>query len=317
MNYLLHIIVIVVVVAFVITADAYDDDKDDIRECVQLWNQKVSNYERRRSIRREAEAIEITNTKNLWDPWEPEWNCDTEERMGIPAWGDGPKFMCHPKVALTHSPCLIYSFGSNGKIQFESSIHKMNPECEIHVFDPTDTPDVSSVVSTVGSFHLWGLSDKEAPFSLGKVMSLTQIMEELGHSGRRLDVLKVDVEGAEWDSFNNHIWKRCAEGKLSISQLQIELHVKGVMTGKRTVPKRFFDGADKCGLMIFHKERNGWGCGGFRCLEYAFIHRDAALEAFIDSHCPSVGKQVMNEILHHTETLRHKLQDLRSRPHTI
>lgn len=260
---------------------------------MNLWNRKVSDYQRHMRIRRRAETEKLSNVRNVWDPWEPEWNCEIEERMGEPAWGDGAKFMCNPQRSLQTSSCLVYSFGSNGKIQFERAVKALNPSCEIHVFDPTDSPSVSAVVSSVGQFHLLGLGSESKKFSLGRVEPLADIMRQLGHSGRRLTVLKVDVEGAEWDSFSKHIWELCSSGQLRIGQLQIELHLRGDDRSKQRV---FFNGADSCGLMIFHKERNSWGCGGFRCVEYALVHRDTALAAFIDSHCPSVAEQVVDRI---------------------
>jgi N6-adenosine-specific RNA methylase IME4 len=36
----------------------------------------------------------------------------------------------------------------------------------------------------------------------------------------------------------------------------------------------FFEAADKAKMRIFHKERNGWGCMGQRCIEYSFISED-------------------------------------------
>lgn len=274
-------------------------------ECTELWKLKMSSYERRVQLRKQAEAVRPMNSKAIWDPWEPEWNCDIEERVGEPNWGDGPKFMCNPHCTLAEPDCLVYSFGSNGKIQFERGVKAINPDCEVHVFDPTDPPSKSSVVSAVGTFHQWGLGDVEKKFSLGKVMPLASIMELLGHTGRRLTVLKVDVEGAEWNSFKNHIWELCRSGQLSIGQIQIELHMKG---SDRSNPKSFFDGADSCGFMIFHKERNGWGCAGFRCLEYALIHKDTALTAFVDSHCPSSARSVVTAVnggLLHSHTHHH------------
>lgn len=48
-------------------------------------------------------------------------------------------------------------------------------------------------------------------------------MQQLGHVGRRIDILKVDIEWSEWDSFNTLF----AEGFPEIGQIQIELHWRG------------------------------------------------------------------------------------------
>ena len=32
----------------------------------------------------------------------------------------------------------------------------------------------------------------------------------------------------------------------------------------------FFEACELAGLRMYHKERNGWGCGGNRCIEVRF-----------------------------------------------
>ena len=39
-------------------------------------------------------------------------------------------------------------------------------------------------------------------------------------------------------------------------------------------------------MMIFHKERNQWGCNGYTCVEYSLISPAAAKRAFASTHCP-------------------------------
>ena len=37
--------------------------------------------------------------------------------------------------------------------------------------------------------------------------------------------------------------------------------------------------------MLFHKERNHWGCAGYMCVEYALIHVDDARAVFDSAYC--------------------------------
>ena len=80
-----------------------------VEDCARLWDRKVSDYERRVEVRKDAELHSDLPRRRLWDPWEPEWNCDIEERVGQPAWGDGAKFVCNPQQTLSKN-CLVYSF---------------------------------------------------------------------------------------------------------------------------------------------------------------------------------------------------------------
>jgi hypothetical protein len=127
-----------------------------------------------------------------------------------------------------------------------------------------------------------GLGPIEKPFSRGVVKPLSNITSSLGHTDRLLNILKVDCEGCEFEAFKS-IFDECAAGKVKIGQLQIELHSHSTF-----VPiQGFFEGADKCGLMIFHKERNHWGCSGYLCVEFSLISKAGAWTAFKASHCPN------------------------------
>ena len=43
--------------------------------------------------------------------------------------------------------------------------------------------------------------------------------------------------------------------------------------------QRFFAAADRAKLRITHKERNQWGCDGYRCVEYALVSEAFLREA--------------------------------------
>ena len=43
--------------------------------------------------------------------------------------------------------------------------------------------------------------------------------------------------------------------------------------------QRFFAAADTANLRITHKERNQWGCDGYRCVEYALVSESFLREA--------------------------------------
>ena len=174
-------------------------------------------------------------------------------------------------------------------VSFERAVRESS-SCEIHTFDPTVQPadmvDPSRALNL--TFHNIGLSDHEATFihqrANGTVAPLSMIMSKLGHTGRQLTVLKVDCEGCEYGAFSS-IFDLCASGKLHIGQLAIELHLVG--NAPAELLSTFFHGADKCGLMIFHKERNHWGCDGYICVEYSFISKRSAWIAFQRSQCPT------------------------------
>ena len=69
------------------------------------------------------------------------------------------------------------------------------------------------------------------------------------------------------------IFDRIASGELEIDQNQIELHphLPHIDVEFKEIIAAFFAHADKAGMRIVHKERNQWGCDGWKCLEYVFV----------------------------------------------
>lgn len=77
-----------------------------------------------------------------------------------------------------------------------------------------------------------------------------------------------------------------ASGEAKVDQLLIEMHnPKSKETPK--LLNKFFKATDKAKLRIFHKERNSWGCDGYRCVEYAFVSEDFLRVANSAAACPT------------------------------
>ena len=79
------------------------------------------------------------------------------------------------------------------------------------------------------------------------------------------------------------LFEMIASGKIKVDQVLIELHHTKV--GRRLrgdfgrTLQRFFAAADTAKLRITHKERNQWGCDGYRCVEYALVSEAFLREA--------------------------------------
>ena len=103
---------------------------------------------------------------------------------------------------------------------------------------------------------------------------------------RHISILKVDVEGAEYDALAD-AYQMCADGELSIDQMTVEFHVGlAIQSGDaRNYTLRHlrdvFAGASACGLMLHHKERNSWGCDGYACIEYSWVSATHARRTFM------------------------------------
>jgi FkbM family methyltransferase len=107
------------------------------------------------------------------------------------------------------------------------------------------------------SYSVLGVSNGEPV--LGTVRRLPSIMRELGHE--RIDLLKMDIEGAEYG-----VIRDLAESRIPIAQLLVEFHTRFPGVGARATREaiRTLNGA---GWRIFAVSPSGQ--------EYSFIHQTA------------------------------------------
>ena len=204
--------------------------------------------------------------------------------------GDGPKWMCG--VQYLKSDSLVYSFGSDGDTSFERAVHNITKTSNIFIFDPTLTVKKRKKVYREVPYTLTevGLLGKNGTgFTYHKkwfpARSLPDHMTQLGHVGATINVLKVDIEGSEFAAFRDVVIGECAHADVQIDQLLVEVHGtdRGVL-----VP--FMQQLAKCNLRLFSKERNGWGCSGYLCVEYSFVAPSFAFDVFRGTHSSCPGR---------------------------
>ncbi|XP_004940364.4 probable methyltransferase-like protein 24 isoform X1 [Gallus gallus] len=125
---------------------------------------------------------------------------------------------------LRNKQCRLYSLGlGSDDNQFEISM--ANSGCEVHRFDPS----IKSAHIQEGQ-HLWyhrlsvDWRDPNPAIATHKLHSNTKklgtILNEFGH--QKIDVLKADVESAEWKILENLILEDVVE---QIGQLVFEVHI--------------------------------------------------------------------------------------------
>ena len=284
----------------------------DIESALDRFDRTFDERRKARQDRVKSQLLAGTGSnvkpKLFWDMYEPEAICFSEERLGYrgpgqasdfqryAAFGDGPKFTCGVDVmsSLTATaaakkpkqqrdgdpllPCLVYSIGSANKFEFEIAIQQLMG-CETHTFDPT-VPKEIFAGDNYTTFHQWGLGEdgvegesrRFGKKSNWKGMSFHTIFQKLGHLQRTIDVLKIDCEGCEWATMPP-LFDLIASGTVTVHQIQIEMHhIKGKVTSDML--HSFFEKMDNAKMRLVHKERNHWGCDGFRCLEYLFVSEE-------------------------------------------
>ncbi|SMO80130.1 methyltransferase, FkbM family [Saccharicrinis carchari] len=163
---------------------------------------------------------------------------------------------------LLDEKSIVYSFGIGEDVSFDNTVIKKHA-CHVFGFDPTPKSiDWIYSQKTNKKFHFYkfGISDKSGfvDFFLPKnpeyvsgslldttnvdtnrkvrvvMKSLEDIMNELNH--KHIDVLKMDIEGAEYDVIDNIL-----RSKVSITQILIEFHDRffenGALRTKQAIQK--------------------------------------------------------------------------------
>ena len=146
---------------------------------------------------------------------------------------------------LIEQPCLVYGIGISDNSDFEALLAR---RCEVHAFDCTVPVDAPAVLNKSFTFHRVCIGDNPhiSATSYGRkhnsslsFESLSHVMGRLGH--KRLDVLKFDIEGAEWELFRTTL---LAAPDIPLpSQLLFELHTVGA--NPKYVPPDMVAGKDK------------------------------------------------------------------------
>lgn len=214
-----------------------------------------------------ADSLQCSHTFNFMHYFLPHVNCPSKERVG--KCNDGSKWLCgRSQLAKRGRSCVVYSFGSSGNSCFESGVAQLLPHCEIHIFDPTSR----KLRDARWTYHAWGLGGRDATetryynWRLGKpalcngcvMKTLTQIMQLLKHD--YIDVLKVDVDGAEWRAFEAVFEDFGPRVSLPFGQLQFEATGLDITPHNSSRIAKFWSQAFQRGLAAFHLETNPGTC---------------------------------------------------------
>lgn len=157
---------------------------------------------------------------------------------------DGHKYACGLK-AISGKP-IVYSLGSKDQ-DFELGVLKYRPEAEIYVFElkSINIPPEAEQDSRITYYNIGlGYNDPK------KLKPLVEMMRTLEHT--YIDVLKMDIEYAEW-----HWLARETNLLDRVGQLLIEVHTKDNRRFPYQGPNPglfFVEKLEEKNLRIFHKE---------------------------------------------------------------
>jgi len=192
--------------------------------------------------------------------------------------GDGGKWVCGMERIEKKKDCVIYSVGVNGESSFEASLLERAHGCQVYGYDfsvKSFGPEVEDVPSLKHRSHFkpyaLGGVDAHGPNDNPPTYTLATLMAQNNHTF--IDILKIDIEGAEFEalealinaypSASSSSWlsgkgkSGRAGGGLPFGQLQLEVHVRDYLPWTY-FPKflLWWEKLEEAGLRPFSTEPN-------------------------------------------------------------
>ena len=262
--------------------------------CVCVWASRGSPSLRRARARALSLSIVVPGVRRDSETAAPrDIRVPHRSARRIGKVGDGGKWVCDPHLLGGGAPdgggarprpaCVVYSFGSAAEFSFETELHALTG-CLVWVFDPFVTPEGLRLATTLRAVPPGAARGAPLPpgvtfvgrWGLGATRgdptfpTLREIMRELGHA--RLDVLKLDIEGDEWDALLGDVLcparGAAGLGHAPFGQLLVELHLRdGTTDIDRIAP--LFARLEAHGFRTFHREPNVLDVQ--RYWEYSFV----------------------------------------------
>lgn len=178
--------------------------------------------------------------------------CPLKTRIGRAE--DGGWDACIAEPFNISAPCLVYSIGMGGEWSFDHMITDVY-KCLDMAYDPTlgkkdHKPKELLWFYNTGLGIANMVNDKQ-----WKLRTFGKLLEENGHLNKTVDILKIDIEYSEWESFEAIL----REGSLrNVKQLMVEFHTMEVHEHKVSTALNYayywhiLRGLDKLGFKTWH-----------------------------------------------------------------
>lgn len=170
------------------------------------------------SVEKRMKLIESGKYKqfpaDVWQLAREAWPCPAGRRYGT--LGDGGKFVC-----FVPENCTVLSLGISTEFSFEEELYNEH-KCRIFGYDPTIAG--TGKVAEYMRFRQIGVHGTSHPRVRGPLQTIKQMLQE--NQLERVDILKVDVEEAEFGMFEDLFRDYPYPVKrLPFHQLLIEFHL--------------------------------------------------------------------------------------------
>uniref|UniRef100_A0A914Q7Y8 Methyltransferase domain-containing protein n=1 Tax=Panagrolaimus davidi TaxID=227884 RepID=A0A914Q7Y8_9BILA len=186
----------------------------------------------------------------------PEVFCRNLVRIGFI--GDGGKWICNSLNVQSSPECVVYSLGIRDDPSFEEKFQRFTGNKRLLRSldkDAQNSSTIQRISAANGKFMKALIAGKTN--ELTNHFTFKDIMKKFGD--KRVDVLKIDIEGAEFHIQDESI-------SVPVCQILIEIHGKISKDALQLLQK-----FSKNGFYLFNYEINGFD---HQCAEYGFIHQD-------------------------------------------
>lgn len=260
----------------------------------KLWAQSVDNRKtmaERMGVREFPEGY--LNPFNIWDFVRPSFFCPHDlERVG--SLGDGGKVVCgmsryeRASSEKDRPELIIYSLGVEQDSRFEADfLERTNARIWGYDYSVDSwAKDIKKEHYSRASFSKLGIGKVTDETSNPPFFTLQDLMKRNGHS--YVDIVKMDIEGAEFDALTSFIDSILKDHKqkdgdpiLPIGQLLVEVHFKKSNLFGFSVPEdlaswlKWWSRLEAMGMRTVSNEHNWIGdvvIGRPRFMEYTMIN---------------------------------------------
>nr|KAG5685842.1 hypothetical protein BaRGS_014302 [Batillaria attramentaria] len=161
----------------------------------------------------------LTQLSALWHSYLDHVHITCQRHIRMGNLGDGGYEVCDDIQWRPIRPCLVYSFGIRNDFSFDDDVANVYG-CDVFSFDPSMKKKTHRHSERV-MFYKMGLGGKTEQRDQWEIHTLSDLKKMLNHTGRVVDVLKMDIEENEWEVLSNIIEERQL---INVRQLFIEYH---------------------------------------------------------------------------------------------
>ncbi|PSC73432.1 hypothetical protein C2E20_3494 [Micractinium conductrix] len=224
---------------------------------------EAAKYEKDKTTEISRVEPERYDRYNLFNPVV---RCPKGDLVRLGSDGDGGKFLCGEE-RLQQPGCLVMSIGSHGQYDFEEAVLK-GTACEVHTFDCTY--DGASLDGERHTYHKICAGIKNEKRDGLQFMTLPDMIRS-AMGGRPVDLLKMDIEGFEYEVVSGFQMEDSCHFP---HQISLEVHYKQLYSMTDFMGKR-----DEWRHMLWPMHELSLGelgvfFGHFANLGYAVVSRD-------------------------------------------